>query len=144
MHSSKCVVLGFNVWRTGMRQRLKGLTSSGYLYRTQCHRHGTGCIHRKGQRIYRAYKLIERRSASHRIVEGERDANLPSWKFSIEWKSEAFATDPRHWIFDVFHLRFAFNRSVRIKKKRKEYWLSLTFFKNGRVIYAIISASRKN
>lgn len=111
-----------------MRQRLKGLTSSGYLYRTQCHRHGTGCIHRKGQRIYRAYKLIERRSASHRIVEGERDANLPSENENSR-SNESPRLSPRILAIgsSTCSIFAAFNRSVRIKKKEKRILAVIDF-----------------
>lgn len=99
MHSSKCVVLdGFNGWRNETKAKRPYLLS-GYLYRTRCHRHGTGCIHRKGQ------THLSRISLSGGVLK-RNDADSISWKFSIE----------------------RINPFVR-KKKKKEYWLSSTLFK---------------
>lgn len=81
----------------------------------------------QGVSIVKVNASIAYRSASHRIVEGERDADLPSWKFFFFF-FEAFATnDPRR-----------VSSSFRIKKKKKtrKKNILLTFFKNGRVIYA--------
>lgn len=80
----------------------------------------------QGVSIVKVNASIAYRSASHRIVEGERDADLPSWKFFFFF-FEAFATnDPRR-----------VSSSFRIKKKKtRKKNILLTFFKNGRVIYA--------
>lgn len=81
----------------------------------------------QGVSIVKVNASIAYRSANHRIVEGERDADLPSWKFFFFF-FEAFATnDPRR-----------VSSSFRIKKKKKtrKKNILLTFFKNGRVIYA--------
>lgn len=128
MHSSKCVVLGFNVWRTGMRQRLKGLTSSGYLYRTQCHRHGTGCIHRKGQRIYRLSfsQPSDRRRGTRCRFAFVKILLLLLRGFRHEWSSTNVSS------------------SFRIKKKKtRKKNILLTFFKNGRVIYHYLGLEKE-
>lgn len=88
----------------------------------------------QGVSIVKVNASIAYRSASHRIVEGERDADLPSWKFFFFF-FEAFATnDPRR----MSHLRF----ELKKKKTRKKNIL-LTFFKNGRVIYHYLGLEKE-
>lgn len=87
----------------------------------------------QGVSIVKVNASIAYRSASHRIVEGERDADLPSWKFFFFF-FEAFATnDPRR-----------VSSSFRIKKKKtRKKNILLTFFKNGRVIYHYLGLEKE-